>query len=368
MKVSVVITTYNRASYIRQAIDSVLGQTMRDFELIVVDDGSTDGTGDVVAGYGDRVRYLRTANGGPARARNAGLASCRGDYLCWLDSDDCFEPDKLALQCAVLDARPDVGMVYTEMIGFDDHGMRDDFHLRRYHASAYQRGGVRYESLFDGSWPLEEIAPLRAALPHDRSWPGRRLYVGRIFDQYLANIVVFTNSMLFRRGLYEAVGPQRPRFGMFHDLEFALRLAREGPVAFLDVPTYALRYHPDQISTTAGPRAAWIAIGKQQDLLRVFRVHAMQDRRYYDAHRQAVDRQFSRLCRAVAILLLAYDYRSAHQRRWFPRRARVYLRQAAHRGHAWRLLTCASYLPHWPRRVLMKCEALWRGALARLTS
>ncbi|MBX3703129.1 MAG: glycosyltransferase family 2 protein, partial [Steroidobacteraceae bacterium] len=92
VKVSVVIPTYNRAAYIRQAIDSVLQQTMTDFEIIVVDDGSTDDTREVVAGYGERIRYLRTANGGPARARNAGMAEARGQYIAWLDSDDTYHP------------------------------------------------------------------------------------------------------------------------------------------------------------------------------------------------------------------------------------------------------------------------------------
>jgi glycosyltransferase involved in cell wall biosynthesis len=365
MKVSVAIATYNRAPYIRQAIDSVLNQTMTDFEIIVVDDGSTDNTVEVIADYRDRIRYVRTANGGPARARNVGMAMARGEYICWLDSDDFFHPAKLALQSAVLDAHPDVAMVCTECSGFDDHGAWYEYHLQDYHASAYRRGGVAYDDLFDRKTAIGQVGALRATLPDGSDWGSRKLYLGRIFDRYLMNTVVFTNSMLFRRAAFAEIGPQRPRFGFFHDLEFALRLTRARQTAFLDVPTYAIRYHPDQISTRVGPRAPWIMIRKQQDLLRVLRVHGMRDRSYYLAHKALVDRQCSRLCRAVAIPMLGYVSGSAHHSRYVPQRARIYLRHAARLGHPHRLLMLASRLPQLPRRLVMKLESLLRGLQAR---
>ena len=91
-RVSVVIPTYNRGNLIGQAIDSVLAQSYSDFEIIVSDDGSTDDTAARVARYGDRVRYVRTANGGVAHARNVGTREARGDYLAYLDSDDRYYP------------------------------------------------------------------------------------------------------------------------------------------------------------------------------------------------------------------------------------------------------------------------------------
>ncbi|MBX3466773.1 MAG: glycosyltransferase family 2 protein [Planctomycetes bacterium] len=89
---SVVIPTYNRAELLRKTLASVLAQTRRDFEVIVVDDGSTDSTGELVAGFGDRVRFLRQRNAGPSAARNRGIAEARGDYVCSLDSDDLWFP------------------------------------------------------------------------------------------------------------------------------------------------------------------------------------------------------------------------------------------------------------------------------------
>jgi len=359
MKVSVAIATYNRARYIRQAIESVLNQTMTDFEVIVVDDGSTDNTVDVIADYRDRIRFVRTENGGPARARNMGMAMARGEYICWLDSDDLFHPAKLAVQVAVLDARPELGMVWTDCTAFDDQGMWQEYHLQDYHESAYRRGGITYDGLYERKHPISAIHGALKTLGPDSPWRQGSLYSGKIFNSYLTDTIVFTNSMLFRTSLYEAIGPQRPRFGLFHDLEFALRLCKQGPVGFLDVPSYAIRYHADQISTMVGPRAPWILIRKQQGLLRVLRAHGLRDAATYAMHAARIDRQVARLCRAVAVPMLGYDSGSRHRRRSLPRRARTYLGFAAARGYPQWLLMAASWLPHALRRALMKLESIF---------
>src|SRR5947199_8414115 len=91
---------YNYARYLREAIDSALGQTCAPLEVIVVDDGSTDETPEVLSSYGDRIRVIRQQNQGVAVARNAGIAAAGGDYLAFLDSDDIWYPRKLELQNA----------------------------------------------------------------------------------------------------------------------------------------------------------------------------------------------------------------------------------------------------------------------------
>lgn len=106
--VSVVIPAYNAAWCIRRAIDSVLAQSFRDFELIVVDDGSTDGTAAVLAGYGDAVRVVAQPNGGLSSARNAGIVAARGEYVAFLDADDWWLPAKLERQVAMMRSRPEL--------------------------------------------------------------------------------------------------------------------------------------------------------------------------------------------------------------------------------------------------------------------
>ena len=96
--VSVVIPAYNAEEYIAETLDSVLSQNYSDYEILVIDDGSTDHTGEVLAHYGDRIHLFQKPNGGPASARNLGLKHARGRYIAFLDSDDLWHPEKLARQ------------------------------------------------------------------------------------------------------------------------------------------------------------------------------------------------------------------------------------------------------------------------------
>ena len=126
--ITVIIGAYNAERYLAEAIESVLAGTYRNFELIVVDDGSTDRTGEIAESYGDPVRCIRQANGGMAASRNRAIPEARGDYLAFLDADDRFPPDKLERQLAVFEADPELDVVYghvTEFLSPDlDEGAR----------------------------------------------------------------------------------------------------------------------------------------------------------------------------------------------------------------------------------------------------
>lgn len=121
--VSVIIPTYNRAHLIGATIASVLEQTYSDFEVIVVDDGSTDQTELVISRISDsRLRYVRQPNCGRSKARNHGLSLARGKYITFLDSDDLYLPGKIELQVNYLVSHPDVGMVYTSAHCINEQG------------------------------------------------------------------------------------------------------------------------------------------------------------------------------------------------------------------------------------------------------
>src|SRR5437867_7033177 len=121
-KVSVVIPVYNQGGYLREALDSVIAQTYRETEIIVVDDGSTDNTPSVMASYGDRIIGLHKANGGGASAINLGTKIARGKWIAWLSADDLWEPNKLSRQLQVVETKPSVALVYTDYCWIDPEG------------------------------------------------------------------------------------------------------------------------------------------------------------------------------------------------------------------------------------------------------
>lgn len=125
-RVSVILTVYNRASMVRDAIDSLLAQTFTDFEIVVVDDGSTDGSVDLIKSIDDpRIRLIaHERNKGTPTARNSGLEAATGEYIAWLDSDDLARPKRLERQVAYLDANPSIAMVGTLVGAIRANGRR----------------------------------------------------------------------------------------------------------------------------------------------------------------------------------------------------------------------------------------------------
>jgi glycosyltransferase involved in cell wall biosynthesis len=111
--VSAVIPAYNYAQFVRRAVDSVLAQTYPHIECIVVDDGSTDNTLEVLAPYGDRIRVVSKKNGGLAAARNTGVENARGEFVAFLDADDWWHPEKIAKQVELAEARPELAAIGT---------------------------------------------------------------------------------------------------------------------------------------------------------------------------------------------------------------------------------------------------------------
>jgi glycosyltransferase involved in cell wall biosynthesis len=225
--ISVIIPTHDRAPVITRAVDSVLAQEGTELEAIVVDDGSTDETREVIASrYGGdpRVVYVFQDQTGVAGARNTGLARARGDLVAFLDSDDVWRPGKLALQLACLQRVPEAGMIWTEMSALDTDGeavpgssLRDIFTFR-----------AGFEELFDHRIALSEVA----------SGHTGTLYWGDVYDGMVLGNIVLPSAAIITRARLQEVGcydETLPVSG--EDFDFFLRTARAGPVAFVDVPT-----------------------------------------------------------------------------------------------------------------------------------
>lgn len=258
--VSVIIPTFNRAYLVGSAIESVLAQTYRPVEMIVVDDGSSDGTREVVGRFGSAVRYFGQANAGVSAARNRGLREARGEFIALLDSDDRWMPWKLEAQVHLLRRLPQVGMVWTDMTAVTERGdVVSPTYLRTFYA-AYRR--VQVEHMFEQGGPLGDLWP--AAPPELQS---RRYFAGDVFSWMLLGSLVHTPTVMLRRERLQRVGAfdESRRFAG-EDYDYHLRTCRAGLVAFLDAPSMWYRVGAaDQI--TAPDRALYFAQSNLQNVL-----------------------------------------------------------------------------------------------------
>jgi len=164
--VSCIIPTFNGERFVGEAIESILGQTYTPFEIICVDDGSTDGTQAIVRGFGDRVQYVHQENAGPATARNRGARSARGEFLAFLDSDDTWVPDKLRIQVAHLRNNPDHGFCVAHVQNFWEAELAEEQAKFQDHARSRPTPGYVTQALLVRTGAFEKIGPFNTELKH----------------------------------------------------------------------------------------------------------------------------------------------------------------------------------------------------------
>ena len=209
-KVSVIIPTYNRGWILREAIDSVLAQDYTDYELIVVDDGSTDNTREILDSYGRDIIVLQQPNKGVSAARNRGIAESRAQLVALLDSDDIWLPQKLTRQVAFFKSNPDALICQTE--------------------ETWVRNGVRVN-------------------PKKR----HHKFSGMIFEPSLALCLVSPSAVMIRKTLFDTVGLFDESLPACEDYDLWLRVSCRYPVFLIDEPLIIKHGgHEDQLSKAAG--------------------------------------------------------------------------------------------------------------------
>ena len=209
-EVSVIIPTYNRAWVLREAIDSVLAQDFKDFELIVVDDGSTDNTRQILDPYDQGLIVLRQSNKGVSAARNRGIAAARGRLVAFLDSDDLWLPRKLSSQVDFFNSNPAALINQTEEI--------------------WMRNGVRVN-------------------PKNR----HHKFSGMIFEKSLALCLVSPSAVMMKRSLFDEVGLFDEDLPACEDYDLWLRISWRYPVHLIETPLIIKRGgHDDQLSKAPG--------------------------------------------------------------------------------------------------------------------
>lgn len=207
IRVSVVIPAHNRGWSLPRAIESVLRQSMSQYELIVVDDGSTDQTAAALAPYANRLQYITQENAGVSAARNAGIRAAKGEFVAFLDSDDEWLPGKLAAQCAFFNANPPYVICQT---------------LERW---------IRHGRFTN----IPETHKKKADF---------------IFGESLRRCMITCSSVMIRRALFDEVGLFNETLPACEDYDLWLRIARRHPIGL--IPTeHLIRYggHADQLSS-----------------------------------------------------------------------------------------------------------------------
>ncbi len=209
-EVSVIIPTYNRAWVLKEAIDSVLAQDFKDFELIVVDDGSTDATGQILDAYDRELQVVRQSNLGVSAARNRGIAAAAGRLVAFLDSDDLWMPHKLSRQVDFFNSNPAAMINQTEEI--------------------WLRNGVRVN-------------------PKNR----HHKFSGMIFERSLALCLVSPSAVMMKRSLFDEVGLFDENLPACEDYDIWLRISWRYPVHLIETPLIIKRGgHADQLSKAPG--------------------------------------------------------------------------------------------------------------------
>ena len=250
-RVSVVVTTYNQAPYIESALASVLGQTYAPYEVIVVDDGSTDDTWARIAGFRDRITYVRQRNGGIASSRNTGILRARGELIAFLDGDDLWEPRKLEIQVDEAMKNPRSGLIVADGVQFDD-------------------GGITARTLFFG--------PGRKEMPGEGAAATRSCYRLLLRGPFIST----TSQVMVPARVFRAVGLSNGRFTRANDYDLYIRIAARFDVTLIGtrltrwrlIPTSAsgpkelrfFRYLPEDIAVLKGHESS--SAGNDRALIR----------------------------------------------------------------------------------------------------
>lgn len=261
--VSVVIPTYNRAALLSTTLDSVLAQSYPNIEIIVVDDGSTDNTPDIMQRYRDRVTYSRKTNGGLASARNVGIELSRGEFIAIMDSDDLCLPQRIALQVACFRQIPEIVLCSSDFSAFIGKRVIETSHIGSYYrAVSATEGGLK--ALYS---QREELRTAGVTGIYSKPKEPITILCGQIYKHLVWGNFIHPPTVMVRHSVIKNVGGFEENIANATDYDWLIRVSRAGLVAYLDTPLLMYRYSNEQLS---GPQhSAQISLDTVKTLSKV---------------------------------------------------------------------------------------------------
>ena len=235
--ISVVIPAYNVGKFLSESIDSALSQRTEGVEVIVINDGSTDETADVMHRYGSRIRSIHKENQGVASARNMGLKNASGEFIAFLDGDDIWKPNNLKIKTAFLRQNPDIEGVFGDFEIFDSGDTLKESGIKHLYP-IFRRNDWDVSDVFGGCNVLRVEPDVQL-----------RTYVGNIFAKLFYGNFILTSTLVLRRSILDEIGIFDERFNTNEDYDFFLRLAGANLLGFVDVPLVRYRRHETQLTS-----------------------------------------------------------------------------------------------------------------------
>lgn len=241
--VSVVIPTYNSAKFIIECVESVLSQTYPNFEVIVLDDGSTDETEELLKPYSQKIQYIKKTNGGLASARNAGFMHTKGEYIAWLDADDIAHIDRLMIQADFLSNHPEIILVSSNFTAFNEEGPLPELTIESYYGMIKNAGAIGQ------LYPTKKkYMPLQAGPRNTSEKKGITAYYGKIRDKLIWGNFIHPPTVMIRRSAYLKAGNLDETIPTSEDWYFFVKLSRQGEIGHLDIPLLQYRISDNQMS------------------------------------------------------------------------------------------------------------------------
>ena len=231
--ISVILPTHNRSNLVKYAVESVLGQSYQDIELIVVNDGSTDNTEDTLQPYFSRIHYLYQSQGGPGRARNRGIEAAQGEYIAFIDDDDIWLPFKLELQIELLTKHPELALICTNFKVFDSKSECDSF-IKKYFG-LFKRTGLDFDNIFQN----KELLPLGKTLAPVSS--SSYFYWGQVFSTIFQGSFIFQSSIIARKKIFLEMGGYDEALSDNEDYKICLKISQKYSIGYVDVDTLRVK-------------------------------------------------------------------------------------------------------------------------------